>query len=114
MDDQLSNSGAVDGGPRNDQTVEEDDETTEHTSSATKESESVEKQSSSKKKPTTIIRPNQKRNVPRSQMQALRNLATGVNKMAEINAKRLKMEAENEKERKKKRVALLEFRREEA
>ena len=76
---------------------------------ATKNTESKE----DGKKKGTIIRPNEKRNVPRSHLQALGNLATGVNKMAE-NSARLKMQQETEKDRRKERDELLKFRREEA
>ena len=49
----------------------------------------------------------EKRNVPRSQLQALSQLATGVNKLAEAKAKRMKLEQED-------RDVLLKFWREEA
>ena len=94
-----------------DETGDGDGETSEtEAGSSTKEPEST----PVRKKVTTIIRPNEKRSVPRSQLQALANLATGVNKMADTNAKRLKMQVENEKDKKKERDALLDFRREEA
>ena len=49
----------------------------------------------------------EKRTVARSQLQAMSQLASGVHRLAEVNAKRMKLE---EKDRK----ALLEFRKEEA
>ena len=61
-----------------------------------------------------VVKPHQKRGATRSQTQALGNLASGVNKMADIQSKRLKIQEESEKSRKKERESLLEFRREEA
>ena len=61
-----------------------------------------------------VVKPHQKRGAARSQTQALGNLASGVNKMADIQSKRLKLQEESEKSRKKERESLLEFRREEA
>ena len=54
-----------------------------------------------------VIKPHEKRNVSRSQLQALSQLAAGVNKLAEINAKRMKLEQEGRK-------ALPKFRRDKA
>ena len=50
-----------------------------------------------------VTKPNEKRNIPHSQLPALSQLAAGVNKLAELNAKRMKLEE---------REALLKFRRE--
>ena len=55
----------------------------------------------------TVIKPHEKRNVSCSQLQALSQLAAGVNKLAEINAKRMKLEQEGRK-------ALPKFRRDKA
>ena len=54
-----------------------------------------------------VAKPHEKRTVARSQLQAMSKLASGVNRLAQVNAKRMKLE---EKDRK----ALLEFRKEEA
>ena len=65
-------------------------------------------------KKRTIIRPHEKCYAPRLQTQAMASLAAGVNKMAKLQTKRLKLKEESEKERKKERENLLKFRREEA
>ena len=75
--------------------------------------ENQNKSSSAGSKKTTILRPHEKRHAPRSQTQAMGNLAAGVNKMAELQAKRLKLQEESEKKRRKER-GNLKFRREEA
>ena len=51
-----------------------------------------------------VTKPNEKWNIPHPQLQALSKLAAGVNKLAELNAKRMKLED---------REALLKFRWEE-
>ena len=50
-----------------------------------------------KGKSKLVVRPHEKRNVPRSQTQALGSLAAGVNKMADTQSKRLKLQEESEK-----------------
>ena len=67
-----------------------------------------------KKKKNLVIRPHEKRNKHRSQTQALGNLASGVNKMAEMQSKRLKLQEESENSRRAERESYLQFRREEA
>ena len=62
----------------------------------------------------TIIKPHEKRRAPRSQTQAIGSLTSSINKMAELQAKRLKLQEESENERKREREELLAFRREEA
>ena len=54
----------------------------------------------------TVTKPHEKQIVPRLQLQALSRLASGVNKIAEVNAKQVKLEQEDRK-------ALLKFWREE-
>ena len=54
-----------------------------------------------------VSKPHEKRTVARSQLQAISQLASGVNKLADVNAKRMKIEEKD-------RLALLNFRREEA
>ena len=54
----------------------------------------------------TITKPHEKQIVHRLQLQALSRLASGVNKIAEVNAKQMKLEQED-------REALLRFWREE-
>ena len=54
-----------------------------------------------------VAKPHAKRSAARSQLQAINQLAAGVSKLAEVNAKRLKVEEKD-------RHALLAFRREEA
>ena len=61
------------------------------------------------KKKKTIITPHEKRHAPRSQTHAMRDLAAGVNKIFELQAKRLKLEEESEKERRKERKNFLKF-----
>ena len=78
----------------------------------TKENQNKSSIAGSKKR--TIIRPHEKRHAPRSQTQAIGNLTAGVNKMAELQAKRLKLQEESEKKRRKERGNLLKFCREEA
>lgn len=53
------------------------------------------------------VKPNEKRSVAKTQSQAIPHLASGVNKLADGNAKRLKMEEKD-------RESLLSFRKEEA
>ena len=50
-----------------------------------------------------IIIPHEKRHALRLQTQAIGNLAADVNKMAELQAKPLKLQEESEKERRKER-----------
>ena len=59
------------------------------------------------KRKKVVAKPHEKRSVPRSQLQALSQLAAGVDKLAEVNAKRMKIEEKD-------REAILQFRREEA
>ena len=88
---------------------EESEETAE------REKEKSEGKSKQKKKGGKLtIRPHEKRTAPRSQTQALGNLATGVSRMADMQAKRLKLQEESENFRRAERESLLEFRREEA
>ena len=54
----------------------------------------------------TVTKQHEKQIVPRLQLQALSRLASGVNKIAEVNAKQVKLEQEDRK-------ALLKFWREE-
>jgi len=54
-----------------------------------------------------VSKPHEKRGVARSQLQAIGQLASGVNKLADVNAKRMKIEEKD-------REALLNFRKEEA
>ena len=54
----------------------------------------------------TVTKPHEKQIVPRLQLQALSRLVSGVNKIAEVNAKQMKLEQED-------REALLRFWREE-
>ena len=54
-----------------------------------------------------VPKPHEKRTVARSQLQAMSQLASGVNILTKVNAKRMKLEEKNRK-------ALLEFRKEEA
>ena len=56
-----------------------------------------------KKKKKKIIIPHEKRHALRLQTQAIGNLAADVNKMAELQAKPLKLQEESEKERRKER-----------
>ena len=53
------------------------------------------------------VKPNEKRSVAKTQSQAIPHLSSGVNKLADGNAKRLKMEEKD-------RESLLSFRKEEA
>lgn len=55
------------------------------------------------KKKKKIIIPHEKRHALRLQTQAIGNLAADVNKMAELQAKPLKLQEESEKERRKER-----------
>ena len=70
--------------------------------SSSQKDKEVHPEDSSGKKSKTVIRPHEKRNVPRSQVQALGSLAFGVKKMAETQTKRLKMQEESQKGAKKK------------
>ena len=54
-----------------------------------------------------VTRPHEKKTAARSQLQAINKLASGVQELAPVNAKRLKVEKQD-------RQQLLEFRREEA
>ena len=61
----------------------------------TKENQNKSSNAGSKK--STIRIPHEKRHAPRSQTQAMWNLAAGFNKMAELQAKRLKLQEKSEK-----------------
>ena len=60
-------------------------------------------------KKRAFTRPHEKRHVSRWQIQTMGNLAAGVNKMAELQAKRLKLQEESNKERKMKEKIFLSF-----
>lgn len=53
-------------------------------------------------KKRAFTRPHEKRHVSRWQIQTMGNLAAGVNKMAELQAKQLKLQEECKNKRKKK------------
>lgn len=61
-----------------------------------------------------MIRPHEKRHTIRLQEQVMENIAAGVNKMNELQAKELKWQEESEKKRKKEKENLFKFRREKA
>ena len=65
-------------------------------------------------KKRAFTRTHEKRHVSRWQIQTMGNLAAGVNKMAELQAKRLKLQEGKQERTKKERENFLQFRQNEA
>ena len=90
-------------GRNNDENSPEEDHLQREISTESDKDETAEAENHSLPKKKVVVRPHEKRTVARSQLQAISQLATGVNKLAEVNSKRLKMEE-----------SFLQFRRDEA